>query len=445
MMVASSFSPFAFPFAEKDCFLEEVFYLDLVKSEEKVHRDLSIKEIFQRIKPLLCRVVDIDKTATGFFITNNGLLVTSSCFFDDGIEQHDQLFGDSSEEKLSDYIDTEYLTVEYQGQSYPVKARGACSPMAAKRRGVCLLQVCMDEGKIFNLGKKKDEFFVISKDSDFVAEGEEVYFGGFPLAQKTASFHKGFISSVSMGHVSKFALDATIVPGNLGAPIVLQKNGKLHLAGVVTFTIADLPEKFAITTSLLSQIANSEPPTIYRNATEEIHMGTARLIHTLLVALQNNLSTGVAEGVHASHLQDLWKTQTDRGFIEDIETKAFVTQEEITDFLHSNNWELVSEEPIGSFWSHPDFGKTLPIPRRVHKNNYHLIMQLLQEVTTEMKKYKLEKYLLDKGWRLFEFKEGFDIWTKGDSSIRVPAYAKDLDEEQITCIERLAKYKSKRR
>jgi len=377
---------------------------------------LNLKQIFKRIKPLLCQVVcllndgddegPILKAATGFFITNSGLLVTSFRLLENQI--YDKFIFGHSADRVKNMC-SDYLRVKFQGQIYRVSLVGECSPEMAEARNLCLLQIETNDGQPFSLGKADTDFFELPKNDELPEEGDEIYFGGFPLTEVPV-FHSGSVSSVLKDKIWRFTVDGTVMPKSAGSPVLRQMNGVLQLIGVVDEVVSDLDPQFEIITQTIAQLTEQKNVYYPIGGDEEVPPGILEDLHSILVTLLANLSTGVGKVVHAGHIHDLEREPRE-------DEKATFVQREIVDkaqfdlFLKHHNWRsLGSLRPGFETWENndPDIQSQMLVP--IGGSNFKTALKVVQlEVDCFFKK-KLETLLRDKHWSFLTCDDSHDTW-----------------------------------
>lgn len=130
--------------------------------------------------------------------------------------------------------------------------------------------------------------------------GETVYFGGFPLTQRTFTFHKGMVSSVDP---NQFTVDGTVVKGNSGGPIVKIENGEIRLVGMLVSEIAEIDQAFRnLLPKLMDMQQTYTGPVASNDFTGLAIKGTGfhRDLLTLQQAILKNISTGIGHGIIVS-------------------------------------------------------------------------------------------------------------------------------------------------
>ncbi len=188
---------------------------------------LTKVEVFAELKKNICSVTIDGTKSSGFFLSND--VAISTFHSATGMFMHHHTNG-----KVS--VDNEAISVRYDGEGSAGSVYYADhepKDMLEKSMQLDLLGI-----KVENT-KDKKVFPLI----DFeLKEGMTVYYGGFPLSQNVVTLHKGTISSIdsTKDGVNYFTVDGTVVPGNSGGPVLVQKDYELYLAGVMVAEVADL-------------------------------------------------------------------------------------------------------------------------------------------------------------------------------------------------------------
>jgi|GEM_PF-2629517 len=246
------------------------------------NRPLSTKEVFAKIKPLICRVLGNHSMGTGFFLNASGLILTAA---------HIQA-----------------STIQYQGKTYTVKKPSFphYNPEQEKIFDLQLLQVHLENGE--SLPLEGVDFLELPQNPEPLEEGEQIYFGGHPITQPL-TLHTGHVSStLKQKNFYSFTVDGNVLPGNSGGPVVMQRD-KLCLVGVIRSEISDIHPHFKKITSIFSTLMTAESKNFYLDNVEQtvIPIGMATNLHMAFSAISNNMATGIGNVVHAGHLRDLFK------------------------------------------------------------------------------------------------------------------------------------------
>ncbi len=191
--------------------------IDPGQIDEGTTRKLSNEEIYEKIRNAICFIND-DSTAmskTGFFLKNGR-----------------QIYVITAAADLPD--NPERITMYRKEGRYELKnPENLTEPEDYKRVNLRLFE-CY--GKI---ASELDFLEMVPKEID-IRIGRKIHFAGFPLQETAVTFHKGMISSVKIvNQVTSYTLDATVVKGCSGSPVVIQENGRLYVIGVITSQVID--------------------------------------------------------------------------------------------------------------------------------------------------------------------------------------------------------------
>ncbi|MCB1084912.1 MAG: trypsin-like peptidase domain-containing protein, partial [Chlamydiia bacterium] len=253
-----------------------------VKSlKEKQPQKLTTSEVYDRMRPLICTIATTRGVSTGFIGSGDGRVVTvmHSLLFKNGQASADDLW------------------VGNQGTPYfPTFLK--CNPHNGVR-----LDMCVFEAKIPIDMSAPIEFL---PDTFVLKEGMKVYFAGYPLSQSVETFHKGRISSVSIENgIRYFTIDGTVVPGNSGGPVVIQIDGKLYIAGMISSAVASFDSEYLETEQKLAKATSGgSHGGISISGIEPI-----RAISLLHNAIKNNFSTGVGKAIDIREMKKLFSNE----------------------------------------------------------------------------------------------------------------------------------------
>jgi len=303
-------------------------------AEGNSFKKLSKVEIFREMKKSICSIEVGTTCSSGFFL--NEKIVISTFHSAEGIVVED----DDGSLKANDVA----IKIFFNGErckGTPFKGSNSSEDHFFKKAfGFDLVSFNADS---YNEGSS---FPIIDFDLE---EGMAVYFGGFPLSQKIATFHKGMISSISGGTngvPQHFTIDGTVVPGNSGGPVLVQKEGKLYLAGVIVSEIADLDTGFKPRNSILGLIGTSEKSdeqrkviVQYDNGKEEEIDQDEALIKAVL-EIQRNISTGIGKAIDARAILELLNA-TDGSSLANMEIVDQYSVGKDKKFTDDNNYHLL--------------------------------------------------------------------------------------------------------
>ena len=135
--------------------------------------------------------------------------------------------------------------------------------------------------------------------ADLPSPGDKVYFAGFPLTQKSLSFHKAMVSSVEQTEeASYFMIDGTVLPGNSGGGVFICKDGEISLIGMIFAELANIDRDFVREKQLVK----------HRLADFQFQISDVKLNQVLIKMLDtvfNNLATGIGKVISIKHVRDL--------------------------------------------------------------------------------------------------------------------------------------------
>ena len=253
-------------------------------------------DIFAAMKSKMCLIESPKGKASGFFINEKGLLVTT--FHCLPLKEFEG--GDFD-------ADLSCVEVVYNDQRYQVKFPENFNATKARALDLCLLQVKSD-----NL---QTEYFEPLPPRHRLEEGVKTYFAGFPLTQSVPTFHKGLISSVfTKNGAQYFTIDGTVVPGNSGGPVIVVDQKNLYLAGVIFSEVADLDPDFLFLENSFEamrkngRIMGDSFGLLYPDG-EIRSTKPLDIISRCLTVVKRNMSTGIGKAIHAQHISELLSTE----------------------------------------------------------------------------------------------------------------------------------------
>lgn len=275
---------------------------------------LTPEQVFDRIRPLVCQINSPNGVASGVLLNASGRVLSvmhNIPIVDVGAEKQYTLNG----------VELVYNKTVYKPQ-FPQKFIGP----NAHRLDLSLLQTDI---------KVEEESCIPLLPADFqLKEGMKVYFAGFPLTQSSITFHRGMISSISEDNgTRRFTIDGTVVPGNSGGPVIIQVDGKLYIAGIITAEVADLDKEFLFVEesfALLKKQGGANMMKLGIKYADGICRSTDPfdLIGIALSGIKRNLSTGIGRAIDARHLAQLFEgAVTAATPFEDVEVKKPVKGE----------------------------------------------------------------------------------------------------------------------
>jgi hypothetical protein len=258
-------------------------------------RKIENVQVFQEMKSKMCLVETKIGKASGFFINETGLLVTTfHCIEIETLEGG--LWA----------AHPKNATVIYNGRRYRVGCPMNFNASRARVLDLCLLQIEAAE-----LGELKTSCFKLLPDSFQIQEGMKAYFAGFPLTQSVLTFHKGHISSIfTQGSAQYFTIDGTVVQGNSGGPVVVVDRNHLYVAGVIFSEVADLDPAFSFFETafkLMREQGEVGGIKISMPYPDGIQRMTSPLdiMSQCMTVVKRNMSTGIGKAIHIQHIGEL--------------------------------------------------------------------------------------------------------------------------------------------
>lgn len=158
---------------------------------------------------------------------------------------------------------------------------------------------------IIKIDKNELEHFELGS-GDEVEEGDEVYFGGFPITQNALTSHKGYVSSLREAptrfgtDIQKVIdIDGTVVGGNSGGPLIIKKGESFIVVGIISQQVAYLSEAFQHLEQFLKvQMTNPNAGSVFIGGVNP----NAALFETIKT-LKINLSTGIGTAIFIDYLK----------------------------------------------------------------------------------------------------------------------------------------------
>lgn len=253
---------------------------------------LTTEQIFDRIRSLMCQITSPNGVTSGILITPSGYVLSV-------MHNIPQVQGEGGMMMCTlDKVQLLYKQMNIKPQ-FPKEFLGE----NGYRLDLSILQtgINIDSGNCIR----------ILPDSFQLREGMKVYFAGFPLTQSSITFHKGIISSISEEGVRRFTIAGTVVPGNSGGPVLIQHDGNLYIAGIITSEVADLDPEFLFIEDSFKVMRNQggvggmaiglQYPDGQVRSTSPLD-----LIGMALSVVKKNMSTGIGRAIDARHLKDLF-------------------------------------------------------------------------------------------------------------------------------------------
>ncbi len=155
-------------------------------------------------------------------------------------------------------------------------------------------------------GEQDFPFFELGESSN-IDEGEEIFFGGFPLTQNNLTSHTGLISCIreaptnfGIKNQKVIDIDATVVGGNSGGPLIIKNNGGYKVIGIISQQVAFITEAFSQLEQFLSvQMTNPNAGGVFIGGVNP----NAALFETINI-IKSNLSTGIGTAIVIDYLQN---------------------------------------------------------------------------------------------------------------------------------------------
>jgi V8-like Glu-specific endopeptidase len=276
--------------------------------QERPISKLSTSQIFDRIRPLICSVDSELGEASGFLLNKTGTMLTVA----HNLPRDDGKFS----------IEAVQINASPEDMPYFPSVTYGLNEEKAIDLDICSLESGMRSSEL--------ETIPLLPEDIKLREGMKVYFAGYPLGQSVVTFHKGIISSIKVEeNINRFTIDGTVVPGNSGGPVLIQEEGNIYLAGMITSEITDLSSEDQKTIRIMKELkaySDSHPHTNsggvnfdFRGASIDVSVPTPdnpnakERISTLdsvvlsYELFEKNLSTGIGQAIDLRHYNDLFK------------------------------------------------------------------------------------------------------------------------------------------
>lgn len=237
--------------------------------------------VFENISQRICRVLTGKQPSTGFVVEDNYILIAS------------QVLGVSGQVHRRDVlspVEIVYREVKYTAEyALHLRLDGRSEGRFQLVSNLCLCRI------------KDRDFPRLPSCRLLTGElklGEEVYFGEYSATHGALSVHKGMVSSLDetvrenrMGRVC-FRIDGTSLPGSVGGPVFIEREGEQFLAGIM---ISDIEEDFLKVQEKLAPILSLS----VQNVTLE------QVLSTVVTTMFDHFSKGSVNTIHAKHLAKL--------------------------------------------------------------------------------------------------------------------------------------------
>jgi S1-C subfamily serine protease len=256
-----------------------------------------MKEVISYIKPRIVKITcpDTDSKGTGFLISKEGHIATNFHVIAKLIKN-----GENIQPAYSSNI----LISLYQKGDFKAEI------LSNKQSPDSILH----DYAILKIDAKEElPFFELNKSFIF-EEGERIYFGGFPLTQNNLTSHTGLISSIRETQTNfgiktqqVIDIDATVVGGNSGGPLIIKKEDKYLVIGIISQQVALITKSFNQLEQFLSvQMTNPNSGGVFIGGVNP----NAALFETIRV-IKSNLSTGIGTAISIEYLKKEFNSVTD--------------------------------------------------------------------------------------------------------------------------------------
>lgn len=245
-------------------------------------------EIINYLKQRVCKVTahDLQSKGTGFFIDENGTLLTNFHVISK-ISQDGKIFVSKD------------ITLEFNGRTAKGEVQNVTQENAGKlfNYDYCIIKLIdfKDTVSFFNLGSY-----------GMVEEGLAVHFAGFPLTLHNPAFHHGYVSSLRdapvrsrIGLMKVIDIDATVVKGNSGGPLVIEKEGQFYVVGIISSEVTYITDEFKRLQQFLEmQLTRPESGAVFIAGVNP-NAALLEVINTL----ENNISTGIGTAISIDYVK----------------------------------------------------------------------------------------------------------------------------------------------
>lgn len=244
-----------------------------------------MKEVIKFIKPRIVKVTcpGLDSKGTGFLISKDGHIATNFHVIGQ-VDQNGRVLYAKQILVSNSVIDEVEATIVHNTKD-----------TASVLHDYSIIKIDKNGLDYFELGEGKD-----------VEEGDEVYFGGFPITQNNLTSHKGHVSSLREAP-TRFGtdlqkvidIDGTVVGGNSGGPLIFKKDGQYIVVGIISQQVAYLSEAFQHLEQFLKvQMTNPSAGGVFIGGVNP----NAALFETIKT-LKTNLSTGIGTAIFVDYMK----------------------------------------------------------------------------------------------------------------------------------------------
>jgi S1-C subfamily serine protease len=244
-----------------------------------------MKEVIKYIKPRIVKIIcpELDSKGSGFVISKDGYIATNFHVVGEITTNGKVKYANKIIVSNSVIEETEAIIAHDKTKTEPI----------------------LHDFAIIKINKDNLEYFELGTGEE-VEEGEEVFFGGFPLTQNNLTSHKGFISSIREASTSfgttlqkVIDIDGTVVGGNSGGPLIISKSGKYLVVGIISQQVAFLTEAFQQLEQYLKiQMTNPSGGAVFISGVNP----NAALFETIKI-LKANISTGIGTAIFIDYLK----------------------------------------------------------------------------------------------------------------------------------------------
>lgn len=248
-----------------------------------------MKETINYIKPRIVKIIcaDLDSKGTGFIISSDGYIATNFHVIAKLVKN-----GQNIQPVYSSDIN---VFINGGGNFKAEIINNKQSPEHIFHDYAILKIVSDKELSFFELG-----------DSSLIEEGEQIYFGGFPLTQNNLTSHTGLIScireaSTNLGLQTQkvIDIDATVVGGNSGGPLIIKSGEKFIVIGMISQQVAFITEAFSQLEQFLSvQMTNPNAGGVFIGG-----VNPNAALFEMIKVIKSNLSTGIGTAIFIDYIK----------------------------------------------------------------------------------------------------------------------------------------------
>ena len=248
----------------------------------------NFKEKIDYLKSRVIKIVcpDFDSKGTGFFISKKGHIATNF-----------HVVGRITNKSIEYSKDIQITGLDFKNKK------------ASIVHDQSNLEAVLHDWAIIktDLINSKDFEYIEFDSYENCNEGDDIFFGGFPLTQENLTVHRGYISS-KRETFSRFAptvkqrlidIDATVVGGNSGGPLIIEKKDKLSAIGIISQQVALLTEAFQqLEDYLRVQMTNPSSGAVFISG-----VNPNAALFELIKVLKSNISTGIGTAISIEYIK----------------------------------------------------------------------------------------------------------------------------------------------